>query len=301
MKAESHRRPRAESSRRPIPEGYLFVAPAVILLAFTSLYPTVYTLVLSLFDWKWGQERSFVGLANYAALLSDGLFWRALGQTFYFAAGAVCLELALGLAMALAVNRITVGAGLIRTVLLTPLLISGIIVALVSKIMLDPMLGIVNYLAGAVGLPPGAFFGSTLWAMPTVILVDAWWQTPFVFIVLLAGLQSLPREPYEAAVVDGAGRWQQFRFITLPLLRPVLLTVLVFRTIDCLKVFAIIFGTTNGGPDLATEVMQTMIYRTAFKVLHISEAMTITVVFSALILIVSMTYLYLDRSSQIRA
>lgn len=273
-----------------VPVGYWFVAPAVLVLAITSLYPTVYSIVLSAFNWNWGTTMDFVGLQNYVKLLSDAQFWRIIFNTFYFAVGAVAAELLLGMGLALVVNQLGFGSGIIRTLLLTPLMISGIIVALMSKILLDPTLGIVNYLLSLVGLPKSAFFGSPTTAMPTVIMVDTWWQTAFVFIVLLAGLQSLPTEPFEAAEVDGASYWQRFRHLTLPLLRPVIITVLIFRSIDTLKVFAIIFGTTNGGPGIATEAVQTLTYRTAFKILQISEAMTIMVIFSIVILTISLLY-----------
>jgi len=271
--------------------AYLFIAPAVGVLAITSLYPIVYSVVLSFFDWDWGADMAFVGLANYTRLLSDSRFWTILGNTLYFTVGAVVLEFVLGFALALAVSRITVGAGIIRTMLLTPLMISGIIVALIWKILLDPTLGIVNYLLRVVGLPQSAFFGASSSAMPSIIMIDTWWQTAFVFIVLLAGLQSMPREPFEAAQVDGANRWQQFCHLTLPLLRPVIFIVLIFRTIDCLKVFALVFGTTNGGPGISTEVAQTLAYRTAFKVQELSEAMAIMVLFAIMIFALCLVYI----------
>jgi multiple sugar transport system permease protein len=280
---------------RRISPGFAFVAPAALILALTSLYPVLYSLALSLFDWKWGLDMAFVGAANYTRLLGDPVFWRVLIQTVYFATGAVAIEMVLGLILALAVNELDFGAGIIRTLLLTPLMVSGIIVALMFKILLDPTLGVVNHLLKLAGLPASPFFGASSTAMPSIIMVDTWWQTAFVFIILLAGLQSLPREPFEAAEVEGANRFQRFRFITLPLLRPVILTVIIFRTIDCLKVFAIVFGTTNGGPDIATEVVQTLTYRTAFKLLHVSEAMTMMVVFSAIILLVCLMYIALGR------
>jgi multiple sugar transport system permease protein len=127
--------------------------------------------------------------------------------------------------------------------------------------------------------------------MPTIVGIDTWWQTAFVFIVLLAGVQSLPVDPFEAAEVDGASPWQKFRYLTLPLLRPFLITVGLFRTVDCLKVFAIIFGTTGGGPVRATEAMQVLTYRTAFKQLQMSKAMAIMVIFSAFILVVVVAFL----------
>ena len=269
---------------------YLFLAPTVLVLAMTSVYPLVYALVISLFDWNWGRDLSFVGLANYRELLGSTRFWRIMGHTFYFAIGAVALEFILGFALALAVSRITRGAGLFRALLMLPLMVSGIIVALMAKIILDPSLGIANYALETLGLPTSSFFGDASSAMPSIIAVDTWWQTAFVFIVMLAGIQSLPHEPFEAARVDGATRFQRFRYIAIPLLRPIILVVLIFRTIDCLKVFAIVFGTTNGGPELATEVVQTLAYRTGFKVLQIGDAMTIMVFFSAIILAISLAY-----------
>ena len=273
--------------------GYWFVAPTIIVLGLTSLYPIIYSLILSTYNWNWGLTRDFVGLQNYIKLLSDPQFWQVLSNTFYFAFGAVTIELSLGLVLALAVNRLNFGVSLIRTLMLTPLMVSGIIVALMSKILLDPFLGIIAYFMSLIGLPPSPFFGAEHTAMPTVILVDTWWQTAFVFIILLAGLQSLPLEPLQAAAVDGANQWQSLRYIILPMLRPILLTVLIFRTIDCLKVFAIVFGTTNGGPGIRTEVVQTLAYRTAFKILQLSEAMTIMVIFSFIILTICLLYLHL--------
>ncbi len=274
---------------------YFLIAPAVLILALTSLYPAVYSFVLSFFNWNWGNRFDFIGLANYIDLFSSAEFWQVLYQTFLFAVAATSLELVLGIGLAVVVDRLQFGASVIRTLLLTPLMVSGIIVALMSKIVLDPMLGIVNYALGLLSLPPSPFFGATSTAMATVIMVDAWWQTAFVFIIVLAGLQSLPQEPIEAARVDGAGSVQTFFRVKLPMLRPVLFTVLIFRTIDTLKVFDIIFGTTGGGPQIATEVMQTMAYRKAFSFLQMSEAMTVMVIFSVIVLAISLIYMRLEE------
>lgn len=275
--------------------AYFLIAPAILILAVTSLYPTIYSFVLSFFNWNWGVRFDFIGLGNYVDLFSSAEFWQVLYQTFLFAVVATALELVLGIGLAVVVDRLGFGAGIIRTLLLTPLMVSGIIVALMSKIVLDPMLGIVNYALGLLGLPPSPFFGTTSTAMATVIMVDAWWQTAFVFIIVLAGLQSLPQEPIEAARVDGASSLQTFFRVKLPMLRPVLFTVLIFRTIDTLKVFDIIFGTTGGGPQIATEVMQTMAYRKAFSFLQMSEAMTVMVIFSVIVLAISLIYMRLEE------
>jgi multiple sugar transport system permease protein len=287
---------RSKTSHR-ISVGYFFIGPALIILVITSVYPVVYSLVLSTFDWKWGTDMDFVGLRNYTRLLTSSSFWQILGHTLYFTVGAVTVEMTLGLGLAVVVNRLGFGVGVIRTLLLTPLMVSGIIVSLMWKILLDPTLGIVNYLFQQLGLPTLAWLGATNTAMPSIILIDSWWQTAFVFIVLSAGLQSLPREPFEAAEVDGASGWQSFRYLTLPMLRPVLLTVLIFRTIDTLKVFDIIFGTTGGGPAQSTEVVQTLAYRTAFDFLQLSRSMTIMVIFSIIILAISLVYLRMGDGS----
>lgn len=278
--------------------GYLYILPALIILGLTSVFPALYSLVMSFFNWDWGLTRDFVGISNYIHYLSDPTFWQVLGQTFYFTIGAVSIEFIIGFALAMVINRIDFGMGVIRTLLMLPLMVSGIIVSLIWKIMLDPTLGIVNYLLKSVGLPTSVWFGNQASAMPSIIMVDTWWQTAFVFIVLSAGLRSLPREPFEAAEVDGASGLQAFRYLTVPMLKPVLLTVLIFRTIDCLKVFAIIFGTTGGGPAQYTEAVQTLAYRTAFKFLGMSRAMTLMIIFSVIILAICMIYLRIGEGRQ---
>ncbi len=272
-----------------------FMLPAVVVLALTTLYPAVYSLVFSFFDWNWGKRMNFVGLANYTDTFSNPEFWSVLWQTVLFAFWATLLEVLLGLGLAVAVNRLRFGVGIIRTLLLTPLMVSGIIVAIMSRIMLDPMLGIVNYLLSLIGVAPNTFLGAKSTVLPTIIGIDVWWQTAFGFIILLAGLQSLPHEPIEAAQVDGANAWQVFWHVRLPLLRPVLYTVLIFRTIDTLKVFDIVFGTTSSG---LTDVMQTLAYRTAFSYQQMSKGMTFMVIFSALILLLCWVYLRLDRTEE---
>ena len=282
-------------SRRSNRVAYWVIAPAVLVLALTSLYPAFASLALSFFNWNWGVQFDFVGLRNYLELFRSAEFWQVLVQTFTFAVVATTLEVVLGIALAVVVDRLKFGAGIIRTLLLTPLMVSGIIVALMSKIVLDPMLGIVNYVLISLGFPPSPFFGTTATAMGTVIMVDAWWQTAFVFIIVLAGLQSLPLEPIEAARVDGANSVNTFFRVKLPMLRPVVFTILIFRTIDTLKVFDIIFDTTGGGPQIATEVMQTLAYRKAFSFLKMSEAMTVMVIFSLIVLAISLIYLRLEE------
>jgi len=265
-------------------------------MGITSLFPTLYSLYMSVFDWNWGFRFNFVGLSNYVDLLQNERFQTALVNTFVFTISAVAIEFVVGLGLALVVHRIRRGAGVYRTLLLVPLMVSGIIVSVIWKILLDPTLGIVNYVLGLVGVGPIGFLGDPGMAMASIVLIDLWWQSAFVFIVLPAGLGSLPQEPLEAAEVDGAGTLQRLRYVTLPMLRPIILVVLLFRTIDCLKVFAIIFGTTGGGPLTTTESVQVLAYRVAFKQLNMSLSMTMMVIFTGIVLLVVLAYQWLGSS-----
>ena len=270
--------------------GGRFLIPLIIVMGLTSLYPMFYSIYMSFFDWNWGERFNFIGLGNYIELAGSERFQIALVNTFVFTVGAVGVELVLGLGLALVVNRLGRGAGTIRTLLLVPLMVSGIIASVIWKILLDPTLGIVNYGLQALGFAPVGFLGDPGMAMASIILIDTWWQTAFVFIVLSAGLQALPQEPLEAAEVDGANTLQRLRYVILPLLKPIILVVLMFRTIDCLKVFAIIFGTTGGGPLTTTESVQVLAYRLAFKQQNLSLSMTMMVIFTVIVLGVVIIY-----------
>ena len=278
--------------------GWWFIAPCVLVLALTSLYPVGFGFGISLTDWNWGARLSYVGLDNYADLLGEAEFWTVVRNTLVFACLATAIEVALGYYLAVQVDRLPIRTDLIRGLLMVPLMVSGIVVALMSKVLFDAFLGIVNYLIGLAGFGPSAFYGAADTAMASIILVDVWWQTAFVFIIMLAGLQGLPREPIEAAEVEGASNFAIFWHIKFPLLRPLLFTVLVIRSIDTLKVFDIVFGTTGGGPGLATEVLQTLAYRTAYGYLQIGKSMTIMVLFGILILAICLVYDRIGREDR---
>jgi len=275
--ARDQARPRSDRGTR-------FLIPLVIILGLTSLYPTFYSLYMSFFNWNWGTQFSFIGLENYLELFASERFQISLWNTFVFTFGAVAVELVLGMGLALVVNRLGRGAAVVRTLLLVPLMVSGIIVALIWKIILDPTIGPVNLVLRQLGLPVLGFLGDPGMGMASVILIDTWWQTAFVFIVFSAGLQALPREPLEAAEVDGAGLWARLRYVMLPMLKPIILVIVLFRTIDCMKVFAIIFGTTGGGPLTTTESVQVFAYRVAFKQQGMSLSMAAMVIFAAVVL-----------------
>jgi len=275
-----------------------YVLPAIITLGLISIYPIIYSVFMSFFNWDWGNRMDFVGFDNYIMYISDPNFFRVVAQTLYFTIGAVLIEVILGFIIAIVINNLSFGLGFFRTIMMVPIMFSGIIVALMSKMLLDPTLGVVNYLLNVVGLPTSVWFGNATTAMPSIILVDTWWRTPFVFIIISAALRSLPVEPYEAAEMDGANRVQKFRFLTLPMLKPVLIIVILLRTIDCLKVFEIVYGATGGGPNQVTEVIQTLAYRTGFKFQQMSRSMTIMVIFSIIFILIILIYIRLSNRTR---
>ena len=268
---------------------YFFILPSILILAFTSLYPICYSIYYSFFNWRWGNEKDFVGLSNYIFLLTDKDFWIIIKNTFVFAFFACLIEIILGVLLAIYIDRIKYGSTIIRTLLLIPLMISGISVTMLFKVILDNMFGIIPYFLSFIGIKSN-FFGSYDAAMPTIIGLDVWWQTSFVFIIILAGFQSIPSEPIEAAKMDGATEWEVTRYIRLPMIRSLLFLVLIFRSIDTLKVFDIIWGTTGGGPGLATEALQTYAYRVAYSFLEMSKSMTVMVLFSVVVIFLTVIY-----------
>ena len=274
--------------------GYYFLLPSIIVLGFTSVYPAIYSFILSFYNWNWGTQQDFVGLSNYFFLLGDREFWIVIKNTFLFAFFACSIEVTLGILLAIYIDRINFGAGIIRSILLIPLMISGIVVSLMSKMMLNKLFGVIPYLMKQIGFSSG-FYGTKDSAMWTLIGVDAWWQTAFVFIIILAGLQSIPKEPIEAARIDGVSEWGITKYIRLPMIRSLIFLVILFRSIDTLKIFDLVGGATGGGPGLSTEVVQTYAYRTAYGFLQMSKAMTVIVIFSVIVALLTIFYHRVDR------
>ena len=269
--------------------GYYFLIPTIILLFFTSIYPLLYSFIYSFFNWNWGEQKDYVGLQNYIFLLTDKEFWIVIRNTFLFASFACFFEVSLGIILALYIDRIKIGSTIIRTILLVPLMVSGIIVSMMSKVIFNNLFGVVPIYLKKIGLK-SSFFGSSDAAMPTLIGVDVWWQTAFVFIIILAGLQSIPPEPIESARIEGATEWQITRYIRLPMIKSLVLLVIMFRSIDTLKIFDLVWGITGGGPGISTEVVQTYSYRLAFGFLQMSKSMTVMILFSSVV--ISLTFIY---------
>ncbi len=279
---------RAERER---PGWYL--APAALLLGIVTLYPLAHVVWLSL------ERRSlldpgpprFIGLDNYLRLAGDERFWNALGNTLYFVGVSVSLELALGLAFALAVQRPFRGRAALYGVILLPWAVPTAVSARMWEWMYNSEIGVLNYLLGA----PVNWLGSPAWALNAAILMDVWKSTPFVALLLVAGLQGIPRDLYRAAEVDGATRWTVLRRITLPLLAPVILVALIFRTIDAFRVFDSIYVLTGGGPANSTETLSIYAYKALFQSLEFGYGSTLAVSVFACVALAAGVYAILLR------
>jgi multiple sugar transport system permease protein len=279
---------------------WLFPAPAVLLVAAIVAYPIAYTAWMSAHEWSVSSltPPRYVGGANYAKLVGeDARFREAVGRTLEFTAVAVAAETLLGLGMALLFNREFWGRGLLRTLAILPMVATPTAIGLVFVMMYHPTLGVANYLLSAIGLAPFRWTYSSQTALYALALVDVWQWTPLIMLIALAGLASLPREPYEAAHLDGASALQAFWHITLPLLRPTLVVAVLFRSIDALKTFDIIFVMTQGGPANASETINLLLFNQAFSYFNMGYASSMAVALFAVVLGASLVLAKLRRAS----
>jgi len=244
---------------------FLFIGPAVVwILAFT-IFPLLYALYTSLYSFRYGQRLGFTGLENFARLFTDSNLLSSLRITLTFVVGTVTVQMVLGVALALLLSREIRGSNLIRGVATLPLFATPVAVGYLAITLYYERNGPLNSLIRALGGENIPWLSDPTWALVAVILVDIWQWTPFVFLITLAGLQSLPSELYDAARVDGASAAQNFRFLTLPLLAPLLWLILLLRMVEAFRVFDIPTSLTLGGPGRATEVYSLYTYRTALR------------------------------------
>jgi len=278
-------------ARRELLFPTLLIAPAMAVLLSLSIYPLIYSVTISLQQET--PDGITWGLGNFVRLVSDSFFWTAMAHTFVYAVAALTCEFFLGLGLALLLNSQIRGRGLFRASLLVPMMLPTVVVGVVWRLLLNPDFGAINGTLSRFGINTAGltWTASPRLAMLSVIVVDVWQWTPFVFLVLLAGLQAIPQEPYEAALIDGSSRWQTFRHVTLPLLKPAILIVLLLRTMDLLRVFDQIFILTEGGPGFATETISLYIYRTAFRFFDFGYAAAMSFVLLALTNIISAIYI----------
>ena len=273
----------------------LFLGPSLVPLLLFTVGPMVASVGLSLLRWNLLKPPKFIGLDNYATLLGDSDFRDAVIHTVEYVVGYLPLVLVGGMVIALALHQRLRGLALFRTVYFMPVVTSWVVVALMWRWLLDPQAGIVNHALGLIGIQGPGWYADPAWAMPSVIIASAWKDLGFVMVILLAGLQAIPEEYYEAASVDGAGRWTRFRHITLPLLSPSLFFVVVISLINNLQVFDQVWVMTNGGPAGATSVIVERIVRNAFSYGQMGYAAAMSWVFFAVLLVVTVIQFRLQR------
>ena len=273
--------------------GWFMSAPSLALLFTVILFPVFWALFTSVHDYTLIAPNfdNFTGAANYVEAIKTAEFRHSLLLTTMFVAGVVAIEFVLGFIVALMLNSVERFKPIYYGILLCPLLMNPVIVGLIWRMFLHPSLGIVNYLLSVAGVEPVNWLGSTKVAIWTIIMVDIWHQVSFMIVLLLAGLSALPKEPYEAARVDGAGTIRAFLHITLPLMGPVIMVTLLIRLIFAVKTYDLVYIMTRGGPGTSTDFISYFIYRTAFVSLNIGEASAMSAILLSLILLLT-GYLY---------
>lgn len=288
--------------RRWLGEQELFmlqlIAPAVLILILFQVVPIAIGTNASFRDWSlYDPQKTWVGLSNYAKVLTDKYFLTTvLPNTFLFVVFAVAIELVLGLVLALLLNRQFAGYKAVQTLLLLPLMVAPVIAAIMLRWMFNDQFGVVNVVMESLGFGGVAWLAQRWTAFAVIVFADVWLWTPWFTILLLAGLQSLPKEPFEAAAIDGATRWRVFRHVTLPMLRPVIVVCVVIRTIDAFRVFDIVWTISAGGPARSTETISVYAYIEAFQSLDFAKGSAAAVVGGLIILVVGMAlYRLVDR------
>ncbi|GGF44496.1 ABC transporter permease [Aliidongia dinghuensis] len=290
--------PAAPVAGRPRRSYWIFILPAVVTVGAVILFPWLFTLWMSVNEWKVGESRHFVGLANYLRLAGDTRFFDALWRTLLYTALSVVAPIVLGTLAALVFNERLPLRGLLRGIFVMPMMATPVAIALVWTMMFNPQLGVLNYLLSLVGIGPQAWVYHPLSVIPSLVMVETWQWTPLVMLIVLGGLAALPMEPYESADIDGANGWQKFRYITLPLIAPFLLLAAMIRTVDALKSFDIIYAITQGGPGTASETINLYLYSVAFAYYDVGYGSAIAIVFFVLIVVLSLVLLHLRQKSR---
>ena len=249
-------------------DTYLFLLPAALIMGAVLIYPLFSGLGLSFFEWQMRnlrQDPIWVGLRNYRELLSNPFFRESFVVTLKFTFSVVVIELFVGLVLALLLERGIRGLRFFRTVFILPIMVAPVVVGVIWRFLYNPSYGKINYLLGRLGVPAVGWLSDPDIALGSVIIADVWQWTPFVFLLLLAGLQSIPEDLTEAAMIDGAGYFQNLIHVKLPSIESVIGITVVLRMIDSFRSLVVIFNLTYGGPGLSTEVLSLHLYKNAFE------------------------------------
>lgn len=266
----------------------LLLGPCLLYLVVFSIFPLLYSLRISFTDLAIAADSGkWVGLDNYVAVFKDPFFWNAVVNTIVMVGSAVFLQVVLGVALALFFNQHLRGSWFVRGALVLPMLLTPIVVGVMWRAMLNPDWGIITWAVQQLGIQPPNWLGSTDWAIRTLVIADTWQWTPFVFLIVYARLQGLPQHLFEAAQVDGAGRFALLRTITLPLLLPAIAFATIFRAIDAFRSFDLVFGLTYGGPARTTTTLSFLTFQNGFNFQHYGYAAAIAYVMVVILVILS--------------
>ena len=277
--------------------AWIFPLPAAVFILVMMAFPVLYTFWVSFTDWSVssGGSVNFIGLKNYVDLFKDPRFYNAVKMTFYFTLLAVGVETVLGVAIALILNHEFLGKGIAKTILLLPMVATPVAIGLAWTLFYEPTIGLANYTLKGLGLEPSSWLASKDMVIPALAIVDIWEWTPMIALIVLAGLASMPTEPFEAAKVDGATTFQTFRYVTLPLLSPTILVAIILRSIDAFKTYDIIYTMTAGGPGFASETLNIYAYSLGFGYFRFGMASSALVALLAVVLGSSLLILWIRK------
>ena len=280
--------------------GYAMISPGMIFLVLVTTVPLVSLLVMSCFriDLTFPLDNGWIGLENYLEMFEDARFWYSIRLTVIYTVITVVLQVVVGLGLALAFFRGFRGQGLMRVSVLLPMILAPVVVGLAWRtLILTPEYGILDYISTSLGFGSKPWLVNPTWALISVIIIHTWQWTPFAFLVFLASLNAMPQEPLEAALLDTRTSWQRFRYIILPMLRPAIVIVLIFRTMVALRAFAAIFSATGGGPGTATEILNLYAYRVSFNSLDLGYGAALGTVLLLITVGISLIFFRMRRSS----
>lgn len=272
---------------------YVMFLPAIIVLIIITIFPFIYAVFVSLTDMQISRPQlgsPFIGLRNYSDIFTSYRFWNSFKVTFVFGFFALLFELLIGFGLAYLLKDKFRGRQIVIALLIAPMVIPPIVSGLTWRFMYDANLGFINYLIGFFGVNAQAWLGNPSLALPAIIITDIWQWTPFVMLVMLSGIQALPIEPFEAARIDGASNWQILKYITLPMLKSVVLVALLIRTIELFRTFDTIYIMTEGGPGVVTETMSIRSYLQGFQFFNTGKASAFAVIMLVIIIFICKQY-----------
>ena len=277
---------------------YFFILPAVAIMAAGLVYPVFQAFHLSFYDWKIGTDFAdapYVGFRHFQRMFTDPAVLESIWVTFRFGFWTISIEMFLGVALALLLEKPIKGASVFRTIFILPLMVSPVVVGLIWRYLFDARIGWINYYLGMIGIEPQVWLGDADLAFFAIVFTDIWQWTPFIFIIVIAGLQALPSEVLEASKIDGANWWQHIFFVKLPMIKSILLIALLMRLIDVFRALEVMYILTGGGPGRSTELLSLHIYNRAFSTQQLGYASAISMLLIVIVFLLSLGILVMGN------